>query len=211
MKKICFLGDSITDMNRNKTCSNIPSSYGFSHVFFSEGYLSTNYPNEYSLINKGVSGSRIIDVYERIKSDLWNELPEYATILIGINDIWHGIDLDNGIELDRFIKIFEMIIDETKEKSPRTKFIVIEPFFVPGKETSLHLDEFKKIYLYSSEIKKLCDNKNIPFITIQEKISCLSKKNGSNHYLYDGIHPSVAGSKLISDEWLKVFLKLENK
>ena len=136
MKKIVFLGDSITDMKRAREETNTPSSYGFSFVFFSEGYLSTNYPKKYQLINKAISGSRIVDVYSRIKIDLWNEKPDYVTLLIGINDIWHELFNNNGVDLERFCNILNMIIDETRQRLPETKFIIIEPFFLPGFETN---------------------------------------------------------------------------
>ena len=34
-----------------------------------------------------------------------------------------------------------------------------------------------------------------------------AEKYGAVHYLYDGVHPDVAGGKLIAEEWLKVFRK----
>ena len=33
------------------------------------------------------------------------------------------------------------------------------------------------------------------------------EKYGAIHYLYDGVHPDLAGGKLIAEEWLKVFRK----
>ena len=209
MKKIVFLGDSITDMKRAREETNTPSSYGFSFVFFSEGYLSTNYPRKYQLINKAISGSRIVDVYSRIKIDLWNEKPDYVTLLIGINDIWHELFNNNGVDLERFYNILNMIIDETKQRLPETKFIIIEPFFLPGFETNENINFFKQIYSYSQKIKEICQAKNIPFIPIQAKFNELALANGPEYYLYDGVHPSVCGSKVISDSWLEVFLDLE--
>jgi hypothetical protein len=35
----------------------------------------------------------------------------------------------------------------------------------------------------------------------------LYKYIGTVHYLYDGVHPDVAGGKLIAEEWLKTFRK----
>ena len=35
-----------------------------------------------------------------------------------------------------------------------------------------------------------------------------AKKYGAAHYLYDGVHPDIAGGKLIAEAWLKVFKAL---
>lgn len=211
MKKIVFIGDSITDMKRNRECSDHPSSYGFSHVFLTEAFLSTNYPHEYKLVNKGISGSRIVDVYARIKSDVWNENPDYVVVLIGINDIWHEIYNQNGVDIKRFINIYKMMIEETLERLPNVKFIVMEPFFLEGKETIENIDKFKEIYTYSDKIRIMCCERDIPFIPLQVKLDKLGKVNGNDYYLYDGVHPTVCGSQVISSSFLETFLKLENK
>ena len=36
-----------------------------------------------------------------------------------------------------------------------------------------------------------------------------AEKFGGEHYLYDGVHPDVAGAALIAGEWLKAFEKME--
>ena len=38
-----------------------------------------------------------------------------------------------------------------------------------------------------------------------------SIKFGAEKYLYDGVHPTVAGAKLIADEWLKAFGSIVEK
>lgn len=211
MKKIVFIGDSITDMKRNRETSNLPSGFGFSHVFLTEAFLSTNYPHEYEIVNKAISGSRIVDAYARIKSDVWNENPDYIVILIGINDIWHELYNQNGVDLKRFINIYKMIIDETIERLPNAKFILMEPFFLKGKETINNYEEFKNIYSYSEAIVNLCKEKNIPFVSLQKKFDNLGREYDNEYYLFDGIHPTVCGSQVISSSFLETFLKLENK
>ena len=40
---------------------------------------------------------------------------------------------------------------------------------------------------------------------LQEKFIERADKYGVEPFLYDGVHPMIAGAKLIADEWLKLF------
>ena len=63
MKKIIFLGDSITDCGRNY---NDIESVG-------TGYVSIIRQNmcceRYDIINKGIAGNKIADLYNRLKKE----------------------------------------------------------------------------------------------------------------------------------------------
>lgn len=210
MKKIVFIGDSITDMKRDRENINLPFAYGYSHVFFTEGYLAENYPNSYQVVNKGVAGSKIIDLLNRLDSDVINENPDYVVILDGVNDIWHKISINSGIDLDTYLNTFKIIIDRIKKLLGDTKIIIMEPFFLKGMETNNYIKEFNELFSYTKELEKLCLDYNINYIKLQDVFTKLGKENGNEYYLYDGIHPTACASKIISSKFLEVFLKLEN-
>lgn len=48
-----------------------------------KGELGATCPGEYTFINKGIGGNRIVDVYARIKVDTINLRPDYMSLLIG--------------------------------------------------------------------------------------------------------------------------------
>ena len=54
------------------------------------------------------------------------------------------------------------------------------------------------------QLKKLANELSLPFVPLQEKFTEMGKKYGDEYYLYDGAHPTLAGSRLIADEWFKV-------
>ena len=87
--KIVFYGDSITDMGRNREIeSSSPFAFGAGYPFLINSRLSEENPQKHILINKGISGNRVVDLYARIKADVWNLEPDVLSILIGINDIF---------------------------------------------------------------------------------------------------------------------------
>ena len=138
MKTFLFQGDSITDADRQR--ENIANfGYGYPNIVAAK-YLS-ECVNEYNFINKGISGNRIVDLYARIKIDLINLKPDYLSILIGINDVWHEIQSQNGVDNEKFKKILSMLIEEVKEALPDIKIIMLEPFVLKGPATEENWDE----------------------------------------------------------------------
>ncbi len=204
---IVLLGDSITDMARTRDVDGEYHSYGNGYAFFLEGELATKYPHEHKIYNRGISGNRIVDLYARIKSDCWNLQPDFISVLIGVNDVWHEIVANNGVDLDRYERFYRMLIDDTKARFPNVKFMLLEPFILEGRETVAYLDKFDQIHAFAKVVKKLAEEKGCTFVPLQARFDELAAKDGAAHYIFDGVHPSVAGAKIIAEEWLKGFAK----
>jgi lysophospholipase L1-like esterase len=209
--KILFFGDSITDMGRNRDTDGRAFGYGVGYVNSVASTLKYENPEKYEIINRGIGGHRIVDLYARIKADVWNHNPDVISILIGINDVWHEIYGGNGVDLKRFERVYRMLIEDTKEQLPNVKFILCEPFVLKGSATEERFEEFLEVKKYAAVVKKLAEEYGIPFVALQEKFNEVAAKYSAVHYLYDGVHPDVAGGKLIAEEWLKVFrAEIEN-
>ena len=203
--KIIFLGDSITDMCRSREDeAPVAFKYGAGYPYVVASELYSKFPTKYEIVNAGISGDRIVDLYSRIKKDVWNLEPDILSILVGTNDVWHEINLQNGVELDRFERIYRTIILETKQRFPKVKIVLCEPFFLKGSCTETSYEQFKDIYKYAEVVEKLANELSLPFVPLQEKFTELGKTFGDDYYLYDGVHPTLAGSRLIADEWFKV-------
>ena len=123
MKTILFQGDSITDCGRRR--EDITSTgAGYAHMV--KGQLGYEHPGEYEFINKGVSGNRIVDVYARIKMDITNLKPDYMSLLIGVNDVWQELrGRYNGVEAEKFEKIYDMLISEILDVLPDIKILIL--------------------------------------------------------------------------------------
>ena len=209
--KILFFGDSITDMARSRDTDGQAYGYGVGYVNSVGSTLKYENPEKYDIVNRGIGGHRIVDLYARIKVDVWNHKPDVISVLIGINDVWHEIFAKNGVDLKRFERVYRMLIEDTKEQLPNVKFILCEPFVLKGSATEENYEEFCEVKKYAAVVKKLAEEYGIPFVALQEKFDEAAEKYGAIHYLYDGVHPDLAGGKLIAEEWLKVFqTEIEN-
>ena len=207
--KILFFGDSITDAGRNREMPTHLYGLGCGYVRLVADRLLGENPFAHEIINKGISGNRIVDLYARIKSDVWNLQPDLVSILIGINDIWHEIANENGVDIKRFEKIYRAIIEDTKKALPGVKMILCEPFVLEGlatvEEGTDKFARFCEVYEYAKVVKTLAEEFDLPFVSLQDKFTNAAKKHSAEVYLYDGVHPHIAGAKLIADEWVKVF------
>lgn len=207
--KILFFGDSCTDMGRDRTLDYGIKSYGTGYVFFVAGTLTCEDPSKYQIVNRGVSGDRIVDLYARIKRDVWDEKPDVLTIMIGINDVWHDVgERPNGVELPRFEKFYRMIIEETKERLPGVKIILMRPAYIHGAAMDPIFEHMRKEKEYAAVTEKIAKEYGLPLVDLQKKFDESEKKAGPVYFMYDGVHPAVGGAKLIADAWLEAFRKL---
>ena len=206
--KIVFFGDSITDMGRYRDHPDGDVfSFGNGYVFLTAAELKYRFPGKYEIINKGISGNRIVDLYARIKADVWNLKPDMLSILIGINDIWHEIAVQNGVDILRWEKVYRMIIEDTRKVLPDIKIVIMEPFILSGSATDEHAERFAEVKEYAKVAEKLAKEYGLIFVPLQKEMDEYAAKYGAEKVLYDGVHPDIAGAKIISDTWLKTVIK----
>lgn len=207
MKKILFQGDSITDTWRD---GKTDYHFGFGYATLVTSKIGNKYPGEYDFSNKGISGNRIVDLYARIKSDIINLKPDYMSILIGINDVWHEVVHKNGVENEKFKKIYCMLIEEIKEALPDIKIMILEPFVLKSTATEENWDIFyKETKLRGEAAKSVAEKYNLTFVPLQDKFnSAMKKYNDALYWTKDGVHPTNAGHQIIAEEWEKTFEKL---
>lgn len=204
MKTILFQGDSITDAGRSREAG---GHLGLGYATLVEAALGFENPGEYKFINKGISGNRIVDVYARIKADITNLKPDVMSLLIGVNDVWHEYSENpNGVDPEKFMRIYSMLIEEIKAELPDIKIMILEPFVLKGKGTEANWPAFETEVAKRAEKANLIAEKyNLPFITLQDKFTEAAKLAPNEYWLADGVHPTMKGHELIKREWLKAF------
>ena len=211
-KRILFFGASITDCGRNSDhFLNIGSGY----ANYVSATLGAQYPNQYEFINRGISGNRVVDLYARIKSDFLNLKPQIASIFVGVNDTWHEISKQNGVDTAKFEKIYDMMIEEIYDSCPDIKLILIAPFVLEGSatcntdETPDRLERFvTDVADKADAVKRLAKKHNLPLIELQPVFDEACKKAQPDCWTIDGVHPTSSGHELIKNLWLEEFNKL---
>ena len=206
MKTILFQGDSITDAGRS---TEDDQNLGYGYPALVSGQLGVEYVNQYRMLNRGVSGDRIVDLYARIKADIINLKPDIISILIGVNDVGREIYQHNGMDADKSFKVYSMLIEEIKEALPDAKIMILEPFVLKGTATEMYWEEFQSGVLERAGMEKEAAKKyDLRFVPLQNRFDEAAIMAPNGYWLRDGIHPTTAGHELIKREWLKAFQEL---
>lgn len=211
MKKlILFQGDSITDCGRKREET---FSLGAGYAGMVAGELGAKYPYQYSFLNRGIGGNRIVDLHARVRRDMINLKPDYMSLLIGVNDAWHEYTQQNGVDAQKFERLYDMLIEELKRDLPQTTLMILEPFVLPGCKTE-NTDEhphrwdffWDEVALRAQASQRIAQKYDIPFVPLQETFTAANADAPENGYwLLDGVHPSPAGHTLIKRAWLEAF------
>ena len=207
MKTILFQGDSITDADRSYVDDN---KRGLGYPQLVTARLGFDEPGKYAFINRGISGNRIVDVYARIKKDIINLNPSVMSILIGVNDVWHEINYQNGIETPKFELLYSMLIEEVKAACPECKIMILEPFVLRGTATEENWEGFfKGVKEKAAASKRVAEKYGLEFIPLQDDLDALCEKAPQPYWLWDGVHPNPAAHELIARKWMNTYEKIK--
>lgn len=212
-KRILFQGDSITDCGRNRE-----DFYGLGNGYplLIKAALGAECPGEYEFINRGIGGNRVVDLYARIKIDFINLKPDYASIYIGVNDTWHEIARENGVDTAKFEKIYTMLIDEVQAACPGIKLMIIAPFVLEGSATCNteeipdRWQRFQVDVAEKAEVsRKLAEKYGLPLLELQPVFDEACKSAPADYWTRDGVHPTPCGHELIKQLWLDAFEEMK--
>lgn len=192
MKKpvILFQGDSVTDCNRHRQD---PHHLG-------EGYVAKvaeAFP-QLTILNRGISGNRTGHLVERWQEDAMDLNPDFISIFIGINDVWHHFAGDVAYSIEAFEENYRKILTQITLNLPDTKILLIEPFVLPigvfqpswrpalDQEIQVIRRLAKQFAHYLIPMDALFAEHALsyPYVTLAE----------------DGVHPTPLGHQLIANE-----------
>ena len=213
MNRILFQGDSITDCGRSRE-NDVRIGTGYALLVKSQ--LGFQNPGEFEFYNRGISGNRIVDLYARIKADIINIAPDYISILVGVNDVWHEFSRNNGVDADKYERIYCMLIEEIKEALPDVKIMIMEPFCLKGSGTNDTEEEPNKWNVFNTEVrkraekaKKVAEKYDLVFVPLQNVFDKATEIKEDTYWLIDGVHPTEMGHELLKREWMKAFEKMK--
>lgn len=211
-KVILFQGDSITDCGRDKE-KGTNNGRGYAHLV--SAHLMFHEPYQFKCINRGISGNRVVDLYARIRRDMINLKPDYMSILIGINDVWHEYGSANGVDAVKFEMVYGLMIEELQRDLPNLKIMIMEPFVLPGSATWTDEEHpgrweyfVEECALRRAAAKRIAEKYGLVYVPLQELFDKVNADAPMGYWLADGVHPTPAGHELIKGQWLKAFEQL---
>lgn len=211
-KKILFQGDSITDMGRGSNEWDQNHLYGHGYVYQLAVKLNFERPKDnIKIVNRGITSETSMDMYARWQKDAIDIKPDIISILIGINDI-HKLAQNGNTTVEKYEETMCNLIEETQEKLPDVKFIILEPFSF----TDVVFEKFRNTYAneipkFQKKAKELSEKYGCIFVELQEEFEKKYKAYpglGRDYWIWDGIHPTAQGHRIIAEKWLKCLEEL---
>ena len=201
---VVFQGDSITDCGRNRSTAEPNVGLGSGYPSLVAARLLGDHPlDDYRCYNRGNSGDRVVDLYARWKADTLFLRPDVLSILIGVNDTWHEyMEHPNGVEVQRYKMIYEMLLEWTRKVLPETQLVLCEPFgFHNTIGDAKWADEMRQRAEIVRELARKFDAHFVPMAKVLDEAK--ARGVAPEKLSGDGVHPALTGHQLLADAWLK--------
>ena len=213
MTTILFQGDSLTDACRDKNaeCKDPNRFLGVGYVNHLAQVLMSENP-DIRVLNHGVNGNRIMDLYARWIEDTLNIDFQVLSILIGVNDVGFALRMNKGADAEKFAFIYDRMLYEVKRAKPEAALVLCEPFLcrLKPEEVEYGTDIIEGWEIWNGQIKERAAIVRdlagkygavlVPSGELFEK-ACMSAP--ASHWSVDGIHLTPAGNGLLAKEWLR--------
>lgn len=207
--RILFQGDSITDAGRERAEETLNLGNGYVNLIAAR--LMCDNP-EIEVINRGIAGNRIADMYGRWQEDTLNIDYDVLSIMCGINDVGFDLRLGRGSDVNRFEFIYDRMIYEAMEKHPNSKLIICEPYLMKLKKEEAgnnidianHWDMwYNRLMEERVVVKKLAEKYKANFVPFGEMFDEICKTEPAIRFTQDGIHATPAGNEMMARKWLE--------
>jgi lysophospholipase L1-like esterase len=200
---VLFIGDSITDCGRRAQSAPLGEGY----VRQIRDLIAAKYPAlDLNIINKGISGNTVRDLFNRWTDDCIRFQPDWLSIKIGINDIhrWLRKVEDQAVTPEEFAELYDQILARVK-KETKAKIILVEPFYM---SLDAKGDSFRSLVLenlpsYMKTVTAMSRKYKTKIVHTHKAYQNLLKYVDPDQICNEPVHPNQSGHFVIAYEWLK--------
>lgn len=202
---ILFQGDSITDAGRKREHAGEPNhqeALGNGYAWMAASAILLEHPDaDLKIFNRGISGNKVPQLDARWDADGIDLKPNLLSILIGVNDIWHGLNGTYQGTPESYERDYLALIERTKKALPDARLVICEPFVL---RCGVVKDEwFPTFDQYRATAQKVATTHGAIYVPFHAVFEEAAKIAPPEHWAKDGIHPSPYGTALMAQTWLK--------
>jgi lysophospholipase L1-like esterase len=202
-RTLLFIGDSITDCSHSQD----PDGLGYGYVRLIAEHFAAHEPTV-RVLNRGKSGNKAADLQARFGPDAMDLEPDVITLYVGVNDSWHFFTRGTEVTPEEFESSYRFMLDQLSATRPAAPVLMIIPFAtdIDEEKARIHADLDGKVAV----IRSLAREFQHPVVDLEAVMAQALQKGHTPHSLAeDGIHPTIAGHRLIADAWLEAFAEVD--
>ena len=219
---LLFHGDSITHGGRQKSmdCNHI---LGHGYAEMVSAALGLKFLSLMPrFVNRGVPGRRLEAVVADWEKDVESISPDVLTLLIGVNDAWHTAPIES------WAASYRTLLHGVRARHPEMPIVLMEPFYfpmLPGDsdpyESVPHPrceEDFPwparqntpesvernaaRVRVMQKTVAEVAAETGAIFIPTQEPLARASEGLPLSYLVWDGVHTTVVGHRLLANAWL---------
>ncbi len=190
--QIVAIGDSITQGANNREHTGYLDDI--------DAVLAQQYPKLKlpKVINVGISGQKAEDLVVRFQKDVVAKKPQWVTISIGINDVWHRLkDPADPKVLAKYTENVGKMVDMAQGAG--AKVILLSPTVI---QEDAAAEGNKRLAAYIEAEKTIAAEKKCQFVNLHQMfLDALAKKPADvkgNWLTGDGVHMKPMGDALMA-------------
>jgi len=198
---IVFIGDSITDADRNHPAYR---PFGFGYVHFVANILLAKYPQlNLNIVNTGVNGNTVRDLKDRWERDCLAYEPDLLSVLIGINDVWRQYGeperQSDAVYPNEYESTYRLLLSRAKQRS-NCQLVLMESFmFCDDRQNQI----FQALQKYIQVVRDLAREFDAILVPLQRRVSEQVKSVPPEKWSSDSVHPDIWAHAWISRRWLE--------
>lgn len=201
--KLVMIGDSITDCGRARPVGVAKNEgLGNGYVSLVHAFLTATYPgHKIQVLNTGVGGNIVQDLAARWQNDVLNLQPDWLSVKIGINDVWHKFNLlykpDWEAALHTYTSTYEALLQKTR---PQLKgLILMSPYYIePNRAEPMRA----MMDRYGAVVRKLAEKYQAVFVDTQAAFDVAMNEIDYRSLAEDQVHPGLVGHMILAREFL---------
>jgi len=197
--KVLFIGDSVTDCGRR---DDPDRQLGHGYVREVSDKLALVRQGE-TVVNRGISGNRVVDLLDRWTTDCLDEHPDTLSILIGINDTWRRYDSDDPTSVEKYERGYRSLLEQAVSAGIG-RIILVDPFLLPltPEQATWREDLDPKIAV----VQALAAEFGTRHLALDDFLQAQLGEFSPADLAADGVHPTELGHRVIANAWLSAYL-----
>lgn len=197
MKTLLFLGDSITDSHRLWQPEN--GGLGDGYVKMLSGIVAEKHL-PVTFINKGHDGFTLPSLLRNLPTDCYPFMPDFITILIGINDIAVSRNCGVPFSAETFAARYDKLLSEILAHT-NARLLCMAPFIFPHpQEYQLW---FPDVHRVERVIAETAEKYRVPFLPLHDFLNGCALEEGYGNITLDGVHLTARGHRLLAERWVE--------